>query len=55
MDKFNIGDVLAIYGKVEFYRGYRIIHPEFDLLDTSNINIHSAIFLINTNRMTNTI
>ncbi len=36
MDKFNIGDVLAIYGKVEFYRGYRIIHPEFDLLDTSN-------------------
>ena len=36
IDKFIIGDILAIYGKIEFYKGYRIIHPEFDILDTNN-------------------
>ena len=32
VDKFQVGDSIAIYGKIEFYRGYRIIHPEFDIL-----------------------
>ena len=32
-DKFQIGDAIAIFGKVEFYNGLKIIHPEFDLLD----------------------
>ena len=32
-DKFEIGDAIAIFGKVEFYNGLKIIHPEFDLID----------------------
>jgi len=33
VDKFNVGDLVAAFGKIEFYKGYRIIHPEFDLID----------------------
>ena len=33
IEKFNVGDKVAIFGKVEFYQGLRIIHPEFDILD----------------------
>lgn len=29
----KIGDRLAIHGKVDFYRGFQIIHPEYDKLD----------------------
>ena len=32
-DKFSIGDPIAVFGKVEFYNGKKITHPEFDLLD----------------------
>ena len=35
IEKFNKGDHIAIFGKVEFYQGYRIIHPEFDLFDNA--------------------
>ena len=35
-DKFDIGESIAIYGKVEFYNGFKMIHPEFDLLDEDN-------------------
>ena len=34
-EKFKEGDNIAVFGKVEFYKGYRIIHPEFDLLENS--------------------
>ena len=27
------GDYLAVHGKVEYYRGLQIVHPEFDKLD----------------------
>ena len=33
MEKFKEGDHVALFGKVEFYQGYRIIHPEFDILN----------------------
>ena len=36
LEKFKKGDSIAIYGKVEFYKGYRIIHPEFDLIDNNS-------------------
>ena len=26
-DKFQVGDAIAIFGKVEFYNGLKIIHP----------------------------
>ena len=32
-DKFEVGDSIAIFGKVEFYNGFKMVHPEFDLLD----------------------
>lgn len=31
--KFTVGDVVAAYGKVDFYNGFNITHPEFDLLE----------------------
>ena len=32
-DKFSIGDPIAVFGKIEFYNGKKITHPDFDLLD----------------------
>ncbi len=29
---FTMGDVVAFHGKVEFYNGYQIVHPEYDKL-----------------------
>ena len=38
-DKFERGDTVAIFGKIEYRNGYSIIHPEFDKIDDSqNIN-----------------
>ena len=31
---FQIGEVLAVHGKVRFFRGYQISHPEYDRLGT---------------------
>ena len=33
MEKFKVGDNIALFGKIEFNKGFRIIHPEFDILD----------------------
>ena len=41
-EKFEIGEPIAIYGKIEFYNGFRIIHPEFDLLDESEDPINTG-------------
>ena len=35
IEKFKEGESIAIYGKVEFYKGFRIIHPEFDLFENN--------------------
>ena len=32
-DKFQIGDTVAVFGKLEFHNGIQIIHPEFDILE----------------------
>ena len=45
VDKFNIGDSIAIYGKIEFYKGYRIIHPEFDILDGSDDPLNTGTII----------
>ena len=37
-DKFEKGDTVAIFGKIEYRNGYSIIHPEFDKID-GNANI----------------
>ena len=41
-EKFKVGESIAIYGKVEFYNGFRIIHPEFDLLDENEDPINTG-------------
>ena len=33
VDKFKIGDTIAVFGKLEFHNGFQIIHPEFDILE----------------------
>jgi ATP-dependent DNA helicase RecG len=42
IDKFKPGESIAIYGKVEFYNGLQIIHPEFDLLDDGEDPINTG-------------
>ena len=42
MEKFKEGDHVALFGKVEFYQGYRIIHPEFDMLDDNDDPINTG-------------
>jgi ATP-dependent DNA helicase RecG len=42
MEKFNEGDIVALYGKIEFYQGFRIIHPEFDILDADDDPINTS-------------
>tara|TARA_B100001250_G_scaffold414223_1_gene451380 strand:- start:1509 stop:3617 length:2109 start_codon:yes stop_codon:yes gene_type:complete len=50
-DKFQIGDAIAIFGKVEFYNGLKIIHPEFDLIDEEDpINTQRIIPLYPSNQ-----
>jgi len=32
-NSIKVGDRLAVHGKVEFYRGFQIVHPEYDKID----------------------
>ncbi|MBU0528721.1 hypothetical protein KKF86_03070, partial [bacterium] len=32
-DSIKVGDRLATHGKVDFYKGFQIVHPEYDKLD----------------------
>ena len=29
---FSVGDEVAFHGKIDFYNGYQIVHPEYDIL-----------------------
>jgi len=42
MEKFHEGDNVALYGKIEYYQGYRIIHPEFDIIDDNDDPINTG-------------
>ena len=35
LDKFKIDDQIAVFGKIEFYNGLKITHPDFDIFDES--------------------
>jgi ATP-dependent DNA helicase RecG len=41
---FNIGDWISLSGKIAYYRGYQIIHPDFDKLNSDDFNsmIHTG-------------
>ena len=40
--KFEIGDVIAAYGKVDFFNGFNITHPEFDSLEDNDDPINTG-------------
>ena len=35
IEKFKINNQVAVFGKIEFYNGLKITHPDFDILDES--------------------
>jgi len=39
------GDRLAVHGKVEFYNGFQIVHPDFDKLDSDADPINTGIII----------
>lgn len=41
-EKFEMGESIAIYGKIEYYNGFRLIHPEFDLLDDNEDPVNTG-------------
>ena len=44
-DKFEAGDVVAIFGKVEYRNGYSIAHPEFDKIDGNDNIINTGVIV----------
>ena len=40
--KFEIGDIIAAYGKVDFFNGFNITHPEFDSLEDNDDPINTG-------------
>ncbi|GIR30626.1 MAG: hypothetical protein CM15mP44_9090 [Candidatus Neomarinimicrobiota bacterium] len=42
----KIGQRLVIFGKVEWFNGFVITHPEIEVIDDGEVNVHSGgIFL----------
>ena len=41
-EKFEMGESIAIFGKIEYYNGFRLIHPEFDLLDDNEDPVNTG-------------
>ena len=40
--KFEKGDLIAAYGKVDFFNGFNITHPEFDVLEQNDDPINTG-------------
>lgn len=36
--RFNKGDIVAVSGKVDFYGGFQMVHPDFDILSEEGTN-----------------
>ena len=41
VEKFKINEQVAVFGKIEFYNGLKITHPDFDILEESE-NYHTG-------------
>jgi len=41
-NSIKIGNQLAAHGKVEYYRGFQMVHPEYDKLDTGSDPLSSG-------------
>ena len=44
-DKFEVGDTVAIFGKIEYRNGYSIAHPEFDKIDGNENIINTGVIV----------
>tara|TARA_B100000902_G_scaffold306716_1_gene295394 strand:+ start:179 stop:2275 length:2097 start_codon:yes stop_codon:yes gene_type:complete len=44
-DKFDKGDTVAIFGKIEYRNGYSIIHPEFDKIDGTANMVNTGVIV----------
>ena len=42
IEKFNINEQIAVYGKIEFFKGMKITHPDFDILDDNEDNFNTG-------------
>ena len=42
VEKFEMNETIAVYGKIEYYNGFRLIHPEFDMLDETEDPINTG-------------
>ena len=45
VDKFQEGDSIAVFGKMEFRKGFQIIHPEFDILEEGEDPVNTGKIL----------
>ena len=45
VEKFKVGDNVALFGKIEFNKGFRIIHPEFDILDDEDDQVNTGCII----------
>lgn len=41
-DKFTINQKVAVFGKIDFYKGFSISHPEHDILDENEDPTHTG-------------
>jgi len=41
-EKFDLDETIAVFGKIEYYNGFRLIHPEFDMLDDNEDPINTG-------------
>ena len=44
-DKFQTGDTVAVFGKLEFHKGFQIIHPDFDILEDGEDPVNTGKIL----------
>ncbi|MFQ6609160.1 MAG: ATP-dependent DNA helicase RecG [Fidelibacterota bacterium] len=44
-EKFLEGELVAFFGKVEFYNGLKLVHPDFDLLDSGEDPVNTGQIL----------
>ena len=42
IDKFKKGDKVAVFGKVEYYKGFRLIHPDFDIIEDDDSTMNTG-------------
>jgi ATP-dependent DNA helicase RecG len=45
IDKFQVGDSIAVFGKIEFRKGFQITHPEFDILEEGEDPVNTGKIL----------